>query len=147
MDSAARASKEHSGREVGRYGADAARAYLALARHDTVVALAGLAALPHDIALGLLNQLVESRLLAARGRDREALAILGRELPWYWVSPLRVMWSLERARVTERVGDRERAISDYQYVADAWRHGDPEVQTYVQEARAGLQRLTQEPAR
>ena len=147
MDSAARVSKENSGREVGRYGANAARAYLAFARHDTVASLAGLAALPRDISLSLLDQLVESRLLAARGRDRDALAILSRELPWVWMSPLRVMWSLERARVTERLGDRKHAITDYQYVADAWRHGDPEVQPYVQEARAGLQRLTQEPAR
>jgi hypothetical protein len=147
MDSAAGASKENYGREVGRYGSNAARAYLALARHDTVAALAGLAALPHDISLSLPDQLVESRLLVARGRDRDALAILSRELPWIWVSPLRVMWSLDRARVTERLGDRERAITDYQYVADAWRHGDPEVQPYVQESRAALQRLTGEIGR
>jgi hypothetical protein len=147
MDSAARASRENSGREVGRYGANAARAYLALARHDTAAALAGLAALPHDMSLTLIDQLMESRVLAAQGRDRDALAILGREFPWIWVAPLRVMWSLERARVSERLGDRERAIDDYQYVADAWRRGDPEVQPYVEESRAALARLTGEPKR
>jgi hypothetical protein len=45
-----------------------------------------------------------------------------------------------------RTGDRKRAIDNYQCVAHAWRHGNPEVQPYVQESRAALQRLTGEPS-
>jgi hypothetical protein len=44
-------------------------------------------------------------------------------------------------------GDRARATTDHQYVAEAWRHGDPDVQPYVQESRAALQRLTGETGR
>ena len=147
LDSAARVAKENLARDMGRYAGASARAYLALARHDTSAALAGLTTLPHDYVVGMLDRLVESQLLAARGRDREALAILDREMPWYWVSPLRVMWALERARVAERTGDRKKSIDDYQYVAEAWRHADPVLQPYVQESRSALQRLTGEPAR
>jgi tRNA A-37 threonylcarbamoyl transferase component Bud32/tetratricopeptide (TPR) repeat protein len=145
LDSAARVAKENLARDLGGYAGRSARAYLALARHDTTGALAGLAALPHDYVVGMLDRLVESQLLAARGRNREALAILDREMPWGWISPLRIMWALERARVAERTGDRKKAIDGYHYVAEAWRHADPVLQPYVQESRVALQRLTGEP--
>ena len=59
--------------------------------------------------------------------------------------PSEVLWTLERARVAERLGDREKAIRAYQYVANLWRHADPELQPYVTEAREGLGRMTGEP--
>lgn len=59
--------------------------------------------------------------------------------------PSEVIWTLERARVAERLGDREKAARDYQYVADVWRHADPELQPYVTEAREGLTRVAGEP--
>ncbi len=59
-------------------------------------------------------------------------------------APLRV---LERGRVAERLNDRATAARSYQYVLDAWRHADPELRPYVDEARAGLARLSREPAR
>jgi hypothetical protein len=52
---------------------------------------------------------------------------------------------LERGRVAERLGDRETAVKAYTYVSVLWRNADPELQPYVAEARAGLQRLTSEP--
>ena len=58
--------------------------------------------------------------------------------------PSQVLWALERARVAERRGDRAKASRDYQYVADAWRHADPQLQPYVAEAREALARLAGE---
>jgi hypothetical protein len=58
--------------------------------------------------------------------------------------PSDVLWYLERGRVAERLGDRDRAPEAYRFVAAAWRHADPELQPYVAEARAGLGRLTAE---
>jgi len=60
-------------------------------------------------------------------------------------APSEILWTLERARVAERLGEREKASQDYQYVANVWRHADPELQPYVTEARAGLARVTAEP--
>ena len=37
------------------------------------------------------------------------------------------------------MADRDKAVQSYQYVADVWRHADPELQPYVTEAREGLQ--------
>jgi len=143
-DSAARAVSSPLGREFAVYSRDAAQAYLSLCRRDTADALTRFAALPHDLHWGVLDQFVESRLLASRGRDREAIAILDQGLPNFWVTPLRVVWALERARVAERLGDRGKALEGYQYVADAWRRADPELEPYVREAKGGLQRLTAE---
>jgi hypothetical protein len=84
------------------------------------------------------------QLLSARQDDRRAAAQLDR-----WLidltEPSEVFWTLERGRVAERLGDREKAIRSYQYVADVWRHADPELQPYVAEAKEGLRRLTGEP--
>ena len=143
-DSAARTLSSPLGREFAIYSRDAAQAYLALCRGDSAEALRRFAALPHDLYWGVLDQWVESQLLASRGRDREAIAILDRGLPYSWVSPLRVVWALERARVAERLGDRGKALEGYQYVADTWRHADPELEPYMREAKGGLQRLTAE---
>jgi hypothetical protein len=43
------------------------------------------------------------------------------------------------------MGEREKATRSYQYVADVWRHADPELQPYVREAKEGLSRMTSEP--
>ncbi len=55
------------------------------------------------------------------------------------------MWALEGGRVYERLGQREKAIANYGFVVDVWRHADPELQPYVTEARAALKRLGGEP--
>jgi len=51
------------------------------------------------------------------------------------------MWTLERARVRERLGRRGEAAEDYKFIIDVWRHADPELQRYVREAREALARL------
>jgi hypothetical protein len=59
--------------------------------------------------------------------------------------PSEVLWTLERARVAERLGDREMAARDYQYVLNIWRRADAQLQPYVAEAREGLTRVSGEP--
>jgi hypothetical protein len=91
------------------------------------------------------DQLTLARLLAARGRDAEALVILDRGFPWPRACLTASLWALERGQVAERLGQREAAASSYRFIADSWRHADPELQPYVEEARQGLARLGSEP--
>ena len=55
------------------------------------------------------------------------------------------MRALERGRVNERLRERDKAVTAYQFVADVWRNADPELQPYVAEARAALVRLGRKP--
>lgn len=80
------------------------------------------------------------RLTAARLLD-------GRVGTWPGVSSWAVLWRLERARVTDRQANRDKAIAAYRWVADVWRHADPELQPYVQEAQRRLEALTAERVR
>jgi len=128
-----------------RYAGDAARAYIVLARGDSAAALGAFAALPDSVCGHFLldcgsEKLIQARLLAAAGRERQAADLLDR---WAGLEPLAL---LERARLGEQLGDRETALRCYRYVAAVWLHADPELHPYVDEARAGLERLSAEPA-
>jgi serine/threonine-protein kinase len=121
------------------------RAYLALAVGDTANALRQFLTSKdslHECAYE--NRLTVVELLIATGRYREASERLERR--WPGTSSCGngyedAMWTLERARVRERVGRRREAAEDYRFVADVWRHADPELQSYVREAREALTRL------
>jgi hypothetical protein len=124
-------------------------AYLALARNDTATALRLFGGLSREgIAsfegFSSFERLTEGILLARRGRETEALEVLDRAFPVWWWTPLKVMSRLETARAAERLGQRERAVTDYQYVLDVWRHADPVLQPHVTEARSALTRLSTE---
>jgi tRNA A-37 threonylcarbamoyl transferase component Bud32/tetratricopeptide (TPR) repeat protein len=120
-------------------------AYVALARGDTSAAIRHFAGLPRDLVTPpALERLTEGVLLARRGRDADALEVLDQAFPEFWASPFRIMAHLETARAAEGLGQRERAMGDYQRVIDAWRHADPELQPHVEEARAALARLASE---
>jgi serine/threonine protein kinase/tetratricopeptide (TPR) repeat protein len=126
----------------------AAAGYLDLLRGDSASALRNLAALPESacsVPGCRFQNLTLARLAAARGDDAHAAEILDRWSLGFGVSPFLVFARLERARSAERLGDRETAIRWYQFVADAWRHADPELQPYVNDAREGLRRLALEP--
>jgi tetratricopeptide (TPR) repeat protein len=123
-------------------------AYAALARGDSAGALGYLEAIPDTLCLVgecfHLN-LTLARLLSARGDDRRAGALLER---WRWGAgpeagpgPWFVLSTLERGRVAERLGEREKALESYRFVTEAWRLPDPELQPYVSEAREALARL------
>jgi eukaryotic-like serine/threonine-protein kinase len=121
-------------------------AYAALARGDSAGALGHLEAIPDTLCLVDFSSdcfhlnLTLARLLAARGDDRRAGALLER---WRWrgPGPWFVLSTLERGRVAERLGEREKAIESYRFVTEAWRRPDPELQPYVSEAREALARL------
>jgi hypothetical protein len=89
-----------------------------------------------------------AQLLTAVGRDGEAAAVLD-QIPsvGYLPGPVEVIWILERARVNDRLGNREKAVESYSYVADVWRNADPLLQPFVEEAREALARLVGEPSR
>ena len=124
-----------------------AEGYLSLARGDSAEALRRLTAVPDTLCIAddyatncfHLRQ-TESGLLAARGELQRALDILE---VWRWDGggPLFVLATLERGRLAARLGDREKAIDSYGYVAAVWRRADPELQPYVAEAREALARL------
>ena len=144
-DSVARVTPNPVNRGIVRYAAEAAPAYLALVRHDTTAAVRILESLPDSLcALCYLQRMTLAQLLAARQEDQRAATLLDQWLIDMTL-PSGVLWTLERGRVAERMGNREKAAQSYQYVANVWRHADPELQPYVAEAREGLARMTSEP--
>jgi serine/threonine-protein kinase len=122
-------------------------AFLDLARGDSTAAIRKLSAIPDTLCLAdgagtcfHLN-LTLARLLATRGEDRQAGALLDR---WRWSgdgTPSFVLATLELGRIAERLGDRRKAAECYGFVAAAWHRADQELLPYVAEAREGLARL------
>jgi hypothetical protein len=123
-------------------------AFLDLARGDTGAAIRKLSAIPDTLCLAdwytancfHLN-LTLARLLAARGDDRRAGALLER---WRWSdgsTPSFVLATLELGRIAERLGGRREAAECYGFVVATWRRPDPELLPYVAQAREGLARL------
>jgi hypothetical protein len=145
-DSASRDSTLTIDGERAAYDARVARAYITLVRGDSTAALRQLSELPHDVNFSVLDRLTEAKLLALRGRDAEVLDMLDHSIPGYWASPSMILARLETARAAERLGQRARAAEDYRFVVDVWRHADPELRPYVDEARAALARLSGEGA-
>jgi hypothetical protein len=151
----ARRQTSARGKLRSRYLRGAATAYLALARADSTEALGLFQAIPDTLCLEndcYYEKLTEARLLNALGQARQAGAVLDR---WVWSGgghflgplaggPLFVLGVLERARIAEDLGERQKAVDSYQFVVDVWRHADPELEPYVREARAALQRLAAE---
>jgi hypothetical protein len=127
--------------------AGSASAYLALATGDTSDAIQRFLALsPNACPSCYLDRLTLARLLVDRRRDQEAWPILRGEHIGSTLTPFptSILWVLLRARVAERIGEREQALHSYSWVAGMWRNADPELQPYVTEAREGLARLSGE---
>jgi serine/threonine-protein kinase len=134
------------GKLQGRYLHAAATAYLALARADSVRALGLFQSIPDTLCIVndcFYEKLIEARLLTSQGQARQAGAVLDR---WVWSGerPLFVLGVLERGRIAESLGERQKAMDSYQFVVDVWRRADPELQPFVVEARTALTRLTRE---
>jgi eukaryotic-like serine/threonine-protein kinase len=134
-------------RPVLSFYAQAAPAYLTLARRDTARALQEFLALPDSLCMVCaLERLTRVRLLTAKGRDQEAAARLEAPITNF-PEALEVVWALERGRVNERLGKRDKAVEAYSFVAKSWIHADPQLQPVVAETRTALARLTEEPKR
>ena len=134
-----------SGRAMLRASIAGGRAYLALARRDTAAALRRLLTTPDTLhECWYDNRVTLVQLLIAKGRYREAAARLERR--WPGTSGCSnglddVVWTMERARVFERLGRHDEAVANYAFVADAWRTADAELQPWVREARNAVARL------
>jgi serine/threonine-protein kinase len=127
-----------------------AGAYLMLARYDSAAALLRLESIPDTLCSAgafssscFYGKLTLAHLLAARGEYRPAGDLLER---WWSLGdgPIRIVAMLERGRIAEQLGEREKAVESYRFVADAWRRADPELQPHATEAREALARLTRE---
>ena len=94
-----------------------------------------------------MERLTLARLLVGQGREREALAVLDLEFPYQLPTASNGVWALERARLAEKLGEREKARQWYGYVVALWRNADAELQPSVAEAREALGRLTAESGR
>jgi tetratricopeptide (TPR) repeat protein len=128
---------------VRHYGAQAARGYAILARGDSAAALRVFASLPDSVCEPMIDRcrfqkLIQARLLGAIGEYGRSFELMEK---WTGLDPEVV---LEQARLAERLGEREQAIKAYQFVADAWRHADLELQPYVGEAQSRLAQLLAE---
>jgi hypothetical protein len=53
-----------------------------------------------------------------------------------------VLWRLDRARLEETLGDKTGAVEDNAFVLAVWQHADPELASYVTQAREALKRLS-----
>ena len=121
-----------------------ARAFLALARRDSSAALVQLLALPDSLYDDPYCRLTRANLLVAAGRDADAAKQLENAFVIGLPLGLDGLRMMQRGRVAERLGRREVALESYQWVANVWHRADPELQPYVTEARAALERLTAE---
>ena len=145
-DSAARRHPQAVARARLRGLAAAARAYLLLAKGDSVGALRAFAALPDslctvDLSDCFFERVTQMRLAASLGQDRSAAELYDRSIFGRHLHATVVPATLERGRIAERLGQRDKAIQSYRFVADVWRNADPELQPYVVEARDGLKRV------
>jgi hypothetical protein len=121
-----------------------ARAYLALARGDSATALREFDSIPDSMQACLgcqVWQLTHAQLLERAGRWQAAESNL-RPDPAYWATALGVLWTLERARVAEHLGNIAEARDNYTLVVAAWRNPDEQLRVYVDEARRALARLS-----
>jgi serine/threonine-protein kinase len=125
-----------------------ARGYLSLARGDSTLALQRLQAISDTLCIAddVSNcfdlNVTRSRLLAARGDYRQAGEVLEQ---WRWdagMMPAFVLATLERGRIAERLGERDKAVESYRFVTEVWHRADPELEPYVAEAREALAKLT-----
>jgi eukaryotic-like serine/threonine-protein kinase len=139
-----RTTSDEDVRLGARYDTTAAAAHLWLARGDSVLALRRFRSLPDTLCPDCyLDRLIRARLLAASGNDREAFTALEEPLSAF-ITPMEVVFALDRARVAERLGDYEHASRAYQFVAAAWARPDPELEPEVTEALAGMKRTRTE---
>jgi tetratricopeptide (TPR) repeat protein len=141
-----RTQKGAIGKLRGRYLHAAATAYLKLARGDSAGALRLFQSIPDTLCVVNIcyyEKLIEARLLASEGRARQAGEVLDL---WVWRAegPLHVLAMLDRARIAESLGEREKALQSYQFVVDVWRGADPQLQPFVVEARTALTRMSRE---
>jgi hypothetical protein len=148
---AARPNRTQSVNKMLYASASAGHAYLALARHDTAGAIKYLMTTTDTLhTCWYENRVALAELLVLTGRYNEARTRLERRWPGNTSCDNGVddiVWTMERARVFDKLGRNSEAIENYEFVAAAWRTADPELQPWVQEARSAAKRLRGGPHR
>ena len=115
----ARTQTSGRGKLRGRYLHAAATAYLALARARFGRGVASLSIHPGHALYRerlLLREAHRGPTAPSRGQAQQAGAVLDR---WVWKAegPLFVLGTLEQGRIAEGLGERQKAIDSYQFVA------------------------------
>ena len=135
-------SLEHdttANRPVRIYVLGAMRAYAALAARDTVRAAKLFDALPDSVVTLPYDEFVRARLIG-RTDPKRAIDILERH-----ANTADLVFGareLERGRLAEKIGDRERAVDAYTYVAEVWKNADAkQLRDGAKEAAGALNRL------
>jgi hypothetical protein len=148
-ESLARSSTDQVQRLQARYAAASSRAYLTLAHGDSAFALHQFLQLPDGCPTCVLDRLITAQLLVEQRRDQEAWEMVRGDFPTATLSTCasEILWVLLRARVGERLGHNDVALSSYSWVAAMWHNPDPELRPFLEEARQGLGRLTGEKPR
>jgi serine/threonine-protein kinase len=124
-----------------------ARAYLSLARGDTTDAIRRFVPVIESQCPGCsfsrtyVDIFTAAPLIASRGMYQRAATWLDFDNTTVLRPVFDVWFALARGRIAERLGKREKAAAEYRFVAASWRDADPQLQPYVNEARAALQRL------
>ena len=126
-------------RAIMAHVAASLRAYSALAKGDTAAATRLFEALPDSLVAIPFDAFTRARLVG-RQDPRRAIALL--EQHTSTPDLLYAARELERARLAERIGDKERAVDAYSFVAAIWRNAEPgPLRDAVKEANEALQRL------
>jgi hypothetical protein len=94
-----------------------------------------------DLSDCFFERVTQMRLAASLGQDRSAAELYDRSIFGRHLHATAIPATLERGRIAERLGQRDKAIQSYRFVADVWRNADPELQPYVSVARDGLKRV------
>lgn len=142
LEETARRAPPPLARALAQQEVSEARFFLALARRDTAAAVRAMPELADSLCLDGCDMVrfAKGRVAAYQGRYAEAQSYLTPSFRTV-VAPLTPLFALERARLAERAGDRERALREYSYVARAWRKADPELRSYKVEAEQAVERL------
>ena len=128
-------------RRRASYQLDGAMAYRALARADTLEATRRFSMLSDTLCEKCYaDRLTLARLLASQRRFQEAAVVL-EERFYATITPLEILFDLERGRVAASLRRPSEARASYERVISAWGNGERAAQRYVAQARAGLASL------
>lgn len=130
--------------DARRYDVAVGQAYLALARGDSSASLRALASLPDSLCPSCgFPRLTRVELLLALGRTGEAGSVLNDDLGWFTDETRLggVLWEYYRGLAAAAGGNDSLARRHLGRVARLWRHADPELDPWVEEAARQLSLL------
>jgi eukaryotic-like serine/threonine-protein kinase len=121
------------------YMGQAARAYYQLARADTIAAAKEFEQLSDSLIHFPVDQFIRARLISRTDPKRGFQMMTQKKVSGDLISVAR---ELEIGRLGEKLGDTQRAVDAYAYVAAAWQNTDSEqLKNAVKESRDALKRL------